>query len=321
MKKRILDQYFLDGQSHLKKQLRKYKLKVTDERVIDYDSPTGKGYVGIAKSPLQKVDKGFGFKGVLMQTDNRALCQCHLCGKWFRVLTRHLTRNHKTNQREYCQEFGLDLEHGLVSDDYSYLRESAAHKLWANPTYRRIHTERLRKQQPNAVRIAVSKETHNKRTIEQENRYGTCNAQIRFRLIEYIKQYKDLPSRTRKGEGGRICNVLRTRHGSLNKGFESVGLPVRYRAGTAVELKAPNGQQLFFNYNKPDYNKQKIYQWMVIHCPILSQVNTLPTKEDTNDQTQHNKKPPSHAARIHLVHNQRELVRGISKATPTPSSV
>lgn len=277
--KEILEKYFIgnDKNGTLRKYVRSRKLKVTDQRVIDYDSPTGKGFVGIAKSPLQKVEDGFGFKGVLMQTDNRTLCQCHICGKWFRLLAKHIEKLHQTTRDQYCKQFGLNASNGLVPDEYSYIRERAMRKVWENSAYKIKHTKRLRQQQSKAIKSSLKKRLKSTtRTVEQENEHGTCELQIKYRLVEYIKRYKDLPSRSTKGEGGRICKVLRTRHGSLNEGFKAVGLPVRYRQGTSVELVAPDKAQLFFNYNKV-YNKNEIYGWLEEHCPVLKETNTLLT--------------------------------------------
>lgn len=108
-----------------------------------------------------------------------------------------------------------------------------------------------------------------RRSIEYENEKGTCDLQIKFRLFEYIKMYKDLPSESsKKGEGRAICKVLVRRFGNLQKAFKHHGLPIRHRMGTTVELLAPNGKQMFFNYNQ-GYSKDKVLDWMIENCEAL----------------------------------------------------
>lgn len=241
--------------------LKNRKLKVTDHRTIPYDSPTGRAFVGVAKKPLREVENGFGFKGVLLQTDNRMFIQCHICGKWIRQLTKRHLQKHKITKDKYKTKFGLMKSTSLVSDELSYSLEKRA----------RIRLEKNPNSLNHLTNIAAKGLASQKRrklihNDEHNNRYGICEKQLGFRLIEYIKKYKDLPSRSIKGEGGIISKALYRRFKSLNQGFKHYGLPTRYRQGSNVELNAPNGKQLFFNYNK-DYSKDKIWAWFVQNCP------------------------------------------------------
>ena len=273
IQKNILDKFFLVRDKQAKEKtlqlLEESKWKITDARTIPYDSPTGAAYVGVAKSPLQKVEKGFGFKGVLLQTDNREFVQCHECGKWLRILSMHVKRMHKVSSREYKEKFGLPLYKGFIPDALSYKKEEASRKLWADKKYREARTIALRTTSKKAMQASLLTRRGRKPTVSFENEKGTCELQIKFRLLEYIKQYKDLPSQTQKGEGRKIAKVLHRRHGSINKGFEYYGLPMRHRTGTNVELISPNKEQYFFNYNKPNYSKQAVFDWMYKNCPVL----------------------------------------------------
>ena len=117
------------------------------------------------------------------------------------------------------------------------------------------------------------KKNRNRLVFKDEfaNRYGLCEKQLGFRLIEYIRKYKSLPSsRNVKGEGNIIRKALARRYGSPNEGFKHYQIPILYRTGTNVELLAPNGKQYFFNYNKADYSPDAVYQWIVEQCPVLA---------------------------------------------------
>lgn len=252
----------------LLKLVRSKKYKITDERTeSNIDSPTGRVYIGVSKRPLQEVDKGYGYKGVLLQTDNRMFIQCHVCGKWFKkIIDKHLSK-HQLDSKSYKKKFGLFKTTALVADATSY-------KLEANGRKAEKNIEHLRKFQAKATIAAAKARTGhgNKNTVEHENRYAICKAQLGFRIIEYMKKYHNLPSRSGKNDGSTIAKALFRRYGSLNEGFKHYGLPVIYRQGTNVEFAAPNNKQLFINYNKP-HSKEDIWQFMLENCPVLQDTN------------------------------------------------
>lgn len=266
------NKYFENSNAHkkrLKKAIRSTKYRVYDERIINYDSPTGKAFVGIYKEPFQKVVNGFGYFGVLMQTDNRTLVQCHECGKWFIWINSGHLKIHGYTQKEYNEKFGLNKTKSLLSDEQSYIREDKARK--RNRMYSKEEKERL------AKLIAVARKNREKQRLSQigkkhsteyHNRFGTCEKQLKYRLLQYIKTYKDLPSRSKKGEGGRICKAMVRRFGDLNKGFAHYKLPIRLRRGTNVKFIAPNKKIIKFNYNR-DYNKSIMIDWMIDNCEVL----------------------------------------------------
>src|SRR5438128_557868 len=92
--------------------------------VIDYpDSPTGKAYIGINKLPLMPHDKGHGYKGVLVQSNDRKLVQCAVCGKWLEFLHgNHLKNCANMTSEQYKETFGLHRSTGLISDECSLKR-------------------------------------------------------------------------------------------------------------------------------------------------------------------------------------------------------
>lgn len=251
-------------------QLRKRKLRITDQRVIKYEnSPTGKGFVGVAKSPLMPAKKGYGYLGVLLQTDNRTLVMCHECGKWMRYINKTHLESHGLDKKQYCKKYGLFITNGLLSDEMSQSqaergRQNILKLNRENPEYAQQIRAEAGRRRKGQLRSQTGSDT-----VEYKNRYNTCERQIGYRLIEWVKKYKDLPSRSnKKGDGASISKVLFRRYGSVNNGFQHYGLPVRYRKGTSVELNAPNKKQLFFNYNK-NYIPEQVWAWMVKQCPML----------------------------------------------------
>lgn len=257
-----------NSRKKLLSQIKSRKYKIKDEFTTpSVDSPTGRVYIGVAKKPLIQIKNGFGYQGVLLQTDNRMFVQCHVCGKWLRRLSQQHLDKHMMTQVDYKKKFGLYEDKGLVCDALSYSQEKNARKVWAN------NREEMIKHLQTAK--ALQKNKHKKQigVAQHDNKYGYCEKQLGFRLVEYIKAYKMLPTRSHKGEGSRISKALYRRYQSVNKGFEHYKLPAMYRTGSRVELVAPNKKQMFFNYNK-DYNRERIYEWMIDNTPVLaSEIN------------------------------------------------
>ena len=258
------------------KLMKSTKWKITDERTVDHaSSPTGRAFLGVAKSPLQIVTNGYGYKGVLLQTDNREFIQCHVCGKWLRQIQQKHLDKHNIDKDQYRKAYGLMKTTALVSDAMS-------ESLSIRAILRNKVSPNSNKHLNNARATAMSRMANHvkKDNVEYNNRFGLCEQQLGYRLVEFVKKYKDLPSRSTKGEGGMITKALHRRYGSTNDGFKHYGLPVRYKSGTNVELLAQNGKQLFFNYNKKSYSREEIYHWMIRNSSVLQgTVNAFAQKD------------------------------------------
>lgn len=252
----------------MRRALKSRRWLIRDDRTDDSaESPTGRVYIGVSKRPLQPAKNGYGYKGVLLQTDNREFVQCHLCGKWFMRLNRHITQDHKTTTEKYKKTFGLLPSNGLVSDSLSYKLEAAGRKRFKK--YREQELAKLEQARPQSLKARLTRKKID--LDEHNNRYGLCEKQLGFRLLSFIRQYQMLPFRAQKGEGSYIAKALYRRYGSVNDGFKHYGLPSFYRKGTAVELAAPNGKQMFFNYNR-DYTRKNVYTWMNTQCKIEDRI-------------------------------------------------
>ncbi len=254
--------------------------KITDERVIDYaGSPTGKAYVGIAKAPLQLAE-GFGYKGVLLQTDNREFVQCHECGKWMAAVGGNHVLSHSMTMDEYKDKHGFLKNYALISDSLSYKLSENTHKrhLKLGINNSGLFTaESSKKVSANAQKARKARNLVE--NVQHSNRHGFCEQQLGFRLVEYIKKYKNLPSRSVKGEGLSLTVALKRRHGTINAGFKHYGLPERTSKGGIVEYTAQDGATTRINYRSM-YNLENLYHWMVEHSVALQgNVNLFAQKD------------------------------------------
>lgn len=267
-----------DGKNRSIKQLQNLldnkEYLITDERtIVDSLSPTGKSYLGIAKNPLTKVKKGFGFYGVLLQTDNRQFVQCHVCGLWFRKITDNHLLKHRLGPNEYRKKFGLRKTTSLVPDSVSYEIENRT-RLWLskylkNPSNKKRYLERLKKAHNRVSIVNKGNKYPNEssKTEEHKNQHNMCEKQLKFRLMEYIKKYKSIPTKSMKGEGSNICNALYARFGSRNLGLKHYKFPTMHKIGNNIELTSINKKYL--RYNMLNYDRQKVYDWIVENSPLL----------------------------------------------------
>lgn len=243
------------------------------DKIIDYaESPTGKAYIGIAKQPLIKLKKGHGFDGVLVQTDDRLLVQCHNCGEWRKHLSTHLKKCCKLTAKEYKRKYGLLMGTGLLSDAQSM--ENTKHILKQT-----AHMKKWRKNPKNKKRMAATNAKGREMarrakkelglSMQQMNNRGTCPLQVKTRVIEFIHANKELPSSANRGKS--LHQILRKRFGTFQEAMYEYGLP-EWERGTYGErfYKFPCGT--VHSYNTRDMpQRDMFYQLMVQKCPVLTQ--------------------------------------------------
>jgi ROS/MUCR transcriptional regulator protein len=232
------------------------------DKIIDYPySPTGKAYIGINKRPLMKVKDGYGFQGVLTQDDERRFVQCHICGKWAKVIThKHVFNRHGLTMDEYKEKFGLFRSKGLVSDETS-----------ANLTANVLKAKDYITMHKRFKGICGRKKSEGSKKLAYRNRFGTCPAQLRARLYEFINTNKELPGRSNKGK--QLYQLLARRYGGFGIALSKFGLPNFKRQGTNYVYTFPDYTVYKYNLNIP-HDRNKLYNMMVEKCPELTtQIN------------------------------------------------
>lgn len=232
------------------------------DQVIDYpSSPTGKGYVGVAKSPLMPVKKGFGYMGVLMQDSEREKVQCHHCGIWMKkISTFHTMKCLKIDMREYKKKYGLFLSKGLVSDKTSLA-------LTKNCLKGLLSAEKMEARfgQKNNIQ---GRNGWDYSSIQKMNRLGTCPLQMKQRLYEFILSNRELPSQGNRGRS--IYKILTKRYGRWGRALKEHGLPFLARKGTNMKWTFPDGTQYQYNLNRM-YSREAFFNMIKEKCPVLSQ--------------------------------------------------
>lgn len=142
------------------------------------------------KEPLKKIPEkeGFGYYGVIMTTKNKNLIQCHICGKLFRTLGKHI-RTHGMDKKIYKWKFGLQLTNPLSSESEIENRRARFHE-W---------NDKLSPKQKRVLSLyAYSKRKTYRggkgwtQALEHKNKLGTCRDQ----LIDSLKKVSEKMGRT-----------------------------------------------------------------------------------------------------------------------------
>jgi len=242
----------------------KNKYKYSD-KIIDYNmSPTKKAYIGLAKTPLQPNGNNIGFKGVKIQSENRELIQCFECGKWYKVISSRHVATHGLTIPEYKKKYGYNKNTALMSD--TQIQYAAAKMVdTVNNSGKRMPQEKLNE----FLKKSRGKGLRN--TEEMKNIHGTCDAQLKFNLINYINRFHRIPSATTGKNGYSQITTLKNRFGNINNALKEYGLPTRkslYKENL-VEYKFEDNST-FYTKNGKGY--EELYLIMKNKCPVLNSI-------------------------------------------------
>jgi hypothetical protein len=238
----------------IKKDIAKYR-----DKLIDHESsPTGKAYIGINKKPLMKNENGIGYQGVLLQDEYREFVQCSGCGKWFQKITNfHTKKCIGGTTDDYKKRFGLFKSTGLISDASSLRCTRAALKNKESITNKRFKANQTAKnfKMPHQYKKAPR---------ENENRFGNCPEQLKYRLYTFIYNNRELPNCHNRGRA--LARAIYNRYGRLGEAFKHFGLPRFFRLGTTLEFTFPDGYKAHYNINKFG-DREQFFEQMISRCP------------------------------------------------------
>jgi len=160
--------------------------------VLKYDSPSGYVNVGKYVPPFEKIKKGFGYRGVVLEDCDSGKLQCHICGGWFEIFNSHLSSTHNMSSKEYKQMFGLSQSTALKSKMIRLKQSETMIKLM------REHPEKfVNRLSGNGFKkrnsYAGNRKKKNK-ALETRNKYGYCDLQIADRVLKLSDKLGKTPS-------------------------------------------------------------------------------------------------------------------------------
>ncbi len=172
--------------------------------------------IPVQKSEPPYIPSGhYGFMGVILCDTSSDRVQCHLCGLWFKSIGgRHILLKHDMTHREYKKRFGLYMKEPLMSPG-TMGRVKAKRATWRGHVINdkdRVKANRVGK--------------NGMSTTQFKNKFGTCEAQLKFRVDEHIKKYGKFPTyRT----DSNLEAVLRYRFGSIQAARNYYKYPIEIR--------------------------------------------------------------------------------------------
>lgn len=166
-----------------------------------------------SQPPYMKVTNGyFGFQGIVLLDQVLDRIQCHICGRWFKCLSAHL-KIHDIDHITYKDRFGL-----YRSEPLARLKTL---QRWSKMNKEREQVKNLESNRPTRItEDEVRKISNDARKKDQwKNKYGTCKAQLRFRLEEAIKKFGGLPPSDSR-EYKNLYRLFVNRFGGFREGLE-----------------------------------------------------------------------------------------------------
>ena len=185
---------------------------------IPYDSPSGEINIGKWLPPFKKLDKGFGFLGVLAEDVGTGKLQCHICGGWYEILTTHIFAKHKINSEKYHLKFGLLRDTALKSKRIRKLQSEFMVEARKTNPKRRMKFKKGNKESANRK--------GKPKAIESQNKYGVCELQIAEKIIQLRNKLGKTPSLTALIDeyGGTLSTNIHNRFGSYVKLVKKLGM-------------------------------------------------------------------------------------------------
>jgi hypothetical protein len=186
-------------------------------RKIKYNSPSGYVNIGKYQPPFERVIKGFGYMGVILEDCESGKLQCHICGKWYEQMPRHI-EIHDLNSQEYKIRFGLLISTALKSKKMRLRQSAIMQKLRGKNKANRFSFKKGNK---------FSGNRKNKpKALESRNRYGVCDLQIMERINRLRNILNKTPTLTElKDEyGNTFITNLHSRYSSYVKLCSEMGM-------------------------------------------------------------------------------------------------
>ena len=182
-----------------------------------------------AEAPFEPVANGHGFKGILLLDKIEDKIQCHLCGRWFKLLSSHLKSKHETTNDFYKRQFGLPLSFPLCARSVSQSHSTRA-----------LRAENL----ANLARVAdPARATHRSRSRRKQftkygkmnaaflNAHGLCHDQIMRRFLIVTDMVGKEPSQQELIQHDEaLWAAIRRRYRNLNTFRKKEGFSIVKRA-------------------------------------------------------------------------------------------
>jgi len=226
--------------------------------------------------PFIKFPMGYGYMGVIMQSSRTGKIQCHLCGKLFKSVGRHVSHAHDMSGEEYKELIGLNKFTPLVCENTSSKMRENYIMLPSAEKEKKIETLRKNNYKLHHGGNYVKKIKGEKCRLQMNNKFGTCELQAKHYFWEEYKKLGRIP--TYKDMTPRLKWLVHSRFNSYDEALVRWGIDENEIAAkkligkqNAVEARRKNN---FF----PKYNKNKLILSIIDY---YKKNDRLPTWEES----------------------------------------
>lgn len=247
------------------------------KKTIEYeDAPSGAITFYNYKEPLMKFPEGHGFIGALIFDAETDMIQCHFCGKWYKSLPNHISKEHNMKAAAYKQKVGLFQTTALIS-------ESMRSKLIASGLDKRLQNLRKGGKMKATVKAKIRKTLkQNAFLAEAKNLRNTCPAQIIDRM-QHLYSIKGDNLSMKDFDGFR--GIITKTYGSIKAACEIANIPYRIPGTNKtydhvrkyVESDAINFiKEYVIRFNKiPTYTDFKTQNKLGLYASQIKKLNNL----------------------------------------------
>ena len=164
------------------------------------------------QEPFMEYQNGYGFQGVLMHDDTEDKVQCHICGKWFGHLGKHV-RQHDISPDEYRMQVGLSLRTGLCSKRISIIRSRVGKKIYPFIASKLIRGSKKNRTRRNIKRLQINRQKPSS-SMQFKNSRGLCDLQIRarYQVVKVIVNHEPTAGDL-KTHDSKLYGVICQRYG------------------------------------------------------------------------------------------------------------
>ena len=168
--------------------------------------------------PLQELDNGHGYMGVVLRDKSEDTLQCHICGRWFKGLAHHV-RAHKIRLKDYRRLFGLPMGFPLVGRSVSRKisqnscnnKKAKLKQLASARDMKKLHSKKSRRKAKKGIK-------EYKNSPAYENIKGLCPEQIvrRYLIVADIVGHEPTQRELMKYDEPLFGGIIR-RYKTINK--------------------------------------------------------------------------------------------------------
>lgn len=222
--------------------------------------------------PFMPIKNGFGYKGVILQSRTSGKIQCHICGKLFKNVARHVYHKHNVSQLEYRKFADINNGTPLVCESTSAKIRQVYLDLPASEKQAKIKLLQENSKKVHASNNWKGIKRKGPVSTQFKNQFGTCDLQAKHCFWQEYRTLGHIPNN--KEMSGKLKNLVYTRFSSYEEALKTWGV-----SNEEIQQYKHNGKQKAVEVRKahnfyPKYDKDTVTREIK---NFISKKHRLPT--------------------------------------------